>query len=103
MNTMVAAVGCMSFVNRTTETDYLVFGNTPTGCWSNLGRQGGAQVINLQSPAGCAITLMRFSQGVLMVGTAIHEIMHALGFLHEQTRPDRNSYINVLWTNIIPG
>ena len=37
------------------------------------------------------------------MGTAIHEIMHALGFWHEQSRPDRDSWIQVIFANIEKG
>ena len=33
----------------------------------------------------------------------IHEICHALGFWHEQSRPDRSQHVRILWENIIPS
>ena len=62
---------CIKFVpRRGTEPDYLSIQSEQSGCWSSVGRVGGKQQINLQNP-GC----------VSKVGTVIHEMMHALGFI----------------------
>lgn len=74
------------------DTDYIEFTNTPTGCWSSVGRIGGRQAVNLKSPS---CTFRR--------GTIIHEIMHALGFFHEQNRPDRDDWVDIQFDNIRSG
>ena len=56
-------------------------------CFSMIGRQGGKQQISLGN--GCG-----------QIGVAIHEIMHALGFFHEQSRRDRDNYITINFGNI---
>jgi Astacin (Peptidase family M12A) len=73
------------FVRRTNEEDYLSFARR-NGCWSKVGRHGGPQMVSLG--LGCG------------VGAAIHEIGHALGLWHEQSRSDRDEYIEILWENI---
>lgn len=52
-----------------------------------IGKQGGRQQVSLGN--GCGT-----------VGVAIHEVMHALGFFHEQSRRDRDKYITVNFNNI---
>jgi len=80
---------CVKFVQRTNQRDYihLYRGN---GCSSMVGKQGGRQVVSL-------------GNGCLYVGVIMHELMHAAGFWHEQSRFDRDSYIRINWNNILPG
>ncbi|XP_065205610.1 zinc metalloproteinase nas-4-like isoform X3 [Planococcus citri] len=69
--------------------DYIFFQDDEPGCYSKLGRQGGKQIINLN---GCDD-----------VFSIIHEILHALGFLHEHQRMDRDKYIEVRYNNLKEG
>jgi Astacin (Peptidase family M12A) len=80
---------CIKFTPRGGEKDYVVFDNTQTGCWSPVGKTGGAQTINLQTP-GC----------ITRVGTVMHEILHTTGFFHEQNRFDRDDFVKVNFNNI---
>ena len=34
-------------------------------------------------------------------GTAIHELLHSMGMAHEQSRPDRDTFVEIKWDNII--
>lgn len=83
---------CIRFKPRTNEQDYIVLKNGNTGCWSSVGRIGGRQEVNFQTP-GC----------MTKIGTVIHELMHACGFLHEQNRSERDSYVSINWNNVKSG
>ncbi|OQV24111.1 putative Zinc metalloproteinase nas-4 [Hypsibius exemplaris] len=81
-------VPCVQFVPRTTEKDYLQI-EPNAGCYSFVGKAGGAQVVSL-SRIGCLES----------VGVIQHELMHSLGFYHEQSRSDRDDYLEINWGNI---
>jgi hypothetical protein len=36
-------------------------------------------------------------------GIAAHELIHSLGFWHEQARPDRDDFVKIDFDNVIPG
>lgn len=83
---------CLRFVYSISASDYIEFTSADSGCYSNsIGRKGGRQVINLQDP------------GCVHKGIIVHEIGHAVGFWHEQSRPDRDAYVQVNWANIQDG
>ncbi|MFT5485205.1 MAG: hypothetical protein ACI9JL_000869 [Paracoccaceae bacterium] len=83
----------MRFVARTganagSYPNYVRF-RPATGCWSQVGMRGGRQDIGLAS--GCG------------TGATIHEIGHAFGLWHEQSREDRDRFVKINWQNIEAG
>ncbi len=43
---------------------------------------------------------LELTKGQFTRGTVLHELMHALGMYHEQSRPDRDNYVEIKWDNI---
>ncbi|KAB5577456.1 hypothetical protein PHYPO_G00210460 [Pangasianodon hypophthalmus] len=81
---------CVRFVPRTHQRDFLDI-QPKTGCWSYLGSSGGRQTLSLQSPE-CVNS-----------GVVSHQLMHVLGFVHEQSRADRDKYVTIMWSKIWKG
>uniref|UniRef100_A0AC34Q8J8 Metalloendopeptidase n=1 Tax=Panagrolaimus sp. JU765 TaxID=591449 RepID=A0AC34Q8J8_9BILA len=81
---------CVEWVPKTNaDTDY-VYIMPDRGCYSMVGKTGGKQVLSL-------------GNGCIQKGIIIHEMMHAVGFFHEQSRTDRDDFITIMWNNIQPG
>jgi hypothetical protein len=59
-----------------------------SGCSSAVGKQGGGQNITI---------------GACSTGSIAHEILHAAGLWHEQSREDRDSFITVNLANVEAG
>ncbi|KAK7113773.1 hatching enzyme 1.2-like [Littorina saxatilis] len=85
-NTKHGSTYCVRYVERTTQHDYIYIQKN-TGCHSKIGRHGGAQELSIGT--GCE-----------RKGTIMHELNHALGFWHEQSRYDRDSYVTIHTDNI---
>ncbi|XP_062621324.1 uncharacterized protein LOC134282913 [Saccostrea cucullata] len=80
---------CLKWRPRTNEEDYVVI-RDGAGCYSSIGRDTGPQ--NLVLGSTC------YYKGVIL-----HEMNHAAGFFHEQSRYDRDDYILVNWENVQDG
>ncbi|MBL8213306.1 MAG: hypothetical protein JNK87_21490 [Bryobacterales bacterium] len=82
--------GVITFVPRSNEASFMRFSSTSGNiCSSGVGRTSGARTINVAQPCP--------------TGTLIHEIGHALGFHHEQSREDRDNFVRIIWENIEDG
>jgi hypothetical protein len=80
---------CVRFRTGVRSKDFL---NIYSGryCLSHLGRVGGAQELSLNRKT------------CVHEGIVIHELLHALGFIHMHNRPNRDNYVKILWPNIDP-
>ncbi|XP_040894698.1 high choriolytic enzyme 1-like [Toxotes jaculatrix] len=84
------SVSCIRFIPRTGESDFIHI-QSLDGCYSYVGRRFNEQALSLKR------------QGCLYHDVVQHELLHALGFKHEQCRSDRDQHIRILWENVIPG
>lgn len=87
----------IKLVARTTQADYVNFYFDPNDnsaqCDATVGRAGGEQQVGGSGGSFNPCT----------VGTLLHEFGHVVGLWHEQSRPDRDTYVSVNYGNLIKG
>ena len=71
----------IEFVPVTDQRDAIVFEKTDEHCYSYLGRIGGHQPVYISNDC--------------QESEITHELLHVLGFVHEQSRPDRDEYVAI--------
>ena len=76
----------LRFIKRGDEINYIKFKKGPRNCYSHVGMIGGEQTVSLSERC--------------RKKEILHEIMHSIGFFHEQNRMDRDEYVQILWENI---
>ncbi|XP_027869882.1 low choriolytic enzyme-like [Xiphophorus couchianus] len=82
---------CIRFVPKSVKHRDYIHIYSGNGCRSFVGRQDGGQKLSLQK------------NGCLYGSTVQHEVLHALGFNHEQVRSDRDNYVSIHYENIGEG
>ncbi|XP_071539115.1 uncharacterized protein [Panulirus ornatus] len=83
---------CVKYTNTTGRYPELRVQKHPASCASHIGFRGRPMQL-MHMNANCFTR-----QGIL-----IHELFHASGFNHQQTRPDRDNYLFVNLTNVREG
>lgn len=80
----------VKFVYRTAQANYLLIArSTDAGVSSSaVGMVGGGQEVRI------------WNTHWNNTGLVAHELCHALGFWHEQSRPDRDDFVRIEWQNI---
>ncbi|XP_057209244.1 meprin A subunit alpha [Triplophysa rosa] len=80
---------CVDFKPYEGESTYISFTKLD-GCWSFVG--------DLKTGQNVSIGERCDTKAIVE-----HELLHALGFYHEQSRSDRDDYVKIWWDQIIPG
>ncbi|XP_065124347.1 meprin A subunit alpha [Paramisgurnus dabryanus] len=80
---------CVDFKPYEGESSYISFTKLD-GCWSFVGDLKTGQNVSIGDRCDTKAIVE-------------HELLHALGFYHEQSRSDRDDYVKIWWDQIIPG
>ncbi|XP_017860281.1 PREDICTED: zinc metalloproteinase nas-4-like [Drosophila arizonae] len=92
----IEASSCLTFQEVAKDQKYYVnITSEPGGCFTAVGFQNHVQQMNLQN--------YPLDEGCYRMGTIMHEMLHALGFYHEQSSADRDEYVRIAYENIEKG
>lgn len=86
----ISAVTQIDFVEVAVPQTYCIIYTPASYNASPIGRQNGGNTIYLES-------------GHFDLRNIKHETMHSMGFYHEHSRSDRDTYVDILWNNIPSG
>ncbi|XP_017050615.1 seminal metalloprotease 1 [Drosophila ficusphila] len=87
---------CIRFVPAAQdEENYLIVIPSTSGCSSKVGYQPGERTVKLK-PA-------ELDTGCFKLGTIQHELLHTLGFHHQQCSPNRDEFVKIVEENISEG
>lgn len=91
---IIEANSCVRFkdYNRKKHKNFITINAKEKGCFSFVGKQGGEQGVNFQPNS--------IGRGCFKIGTLVHELLHALGFMHMQSATERDDYVDIRFENI---
>lgn len=93
---IIERVSCIRFLPATEKTlDYVYIVVSTSGCSSKVGYRGGEQTIKLKPAI--------LDSGCFKLGTIQHELLHTLGFHHQQCASNRDEFVQIVEENIIEG
>jgi len=82
---------CVRFIARDGEEDYVDIITGSGGCYAIIPYYTGRGRCEVGLEQGGCVTMK----------IVVHELLHALGIKHEQSRPDRDDHITMVWSNIV--
>lgn len=86
---------CIQFIfKRSNHTGHIIFKKSNAGCGTLVGYKG-----NESDPVDVFLSEKCLNK----CGAIQHELLHVIGLWHEQSRPDRDEYIDIIWDNIQPS